>query len=124
MVGADIFVQGFVGNVYLHEIPLANYLDEQKALDNAVIDYSFFGFDIHHLCEFRQCTFLGQKSSTSTKSSSNFFIQINSVDDNFLETNDQRFYKPTEIKNSTSYTSEEGYWNKPDAVKALYAYEP
>ena len=28
VVGADIFVQGFVGNVYLHEIPLANYLDE------------------------------------------------------------------------------------------------
>ena len=66
VIGADILVSGFLSSTYLQEIPLSDYLDEQKEIDGAVLEYSFFSFDLDNICEADRCTLLGSKSSMST----------------------------------------------------------
>ena len=46
------------------------------------------------------------------------------MDDNYIDTIDNRFYKPVDVNNATLYTSTESYWSQPNAIEALYAYEP
>ena len=124
-MAGDISIRGYLDTIYLHEIPLSNYLDEQKAKDNAVISYSFFGFDVDQLCDLRACTHLGSGSSVAGdgEEGSNLHVYLYSVDDNYLETTYNHFYRPSEITNSTSYTQTDEWWGKPNAIEALYAYD-
>ena len=122
MIAGDIRVQGYLETIYLHEIPLSEYLDEQMAIDNAVLSYSFFGFDLDQICELQECTFLGSGSS-SAQDSQNLHIFLYSAPDNYLESTYDYFYKPTEVSNATSYTKPDDWWSKPNVFDALYAYD-
>ena len=124
-IAADISVRGYMGSTFLNEITLSNYLDEQIELDNAVRAYSFTGLNLDNICDLQKCTHLGTGSAAAGKNQDDENLQINlfSVDENYLDTVDDRFYKPTEVSNSIRYTASDTFWSKPDAVRALYAYE-
>ena len=88
-----------------------------------MISYSFFGFDLDHICDLERCTKLGSVSSTSSVSSDSTTILLYSAPKNYLETVDQTFYKPYEVVNATEYTYGDSWLGKPNAIDALYAYE-
>ena len=125
IIAGDITVRGYLDTVYLHEIPLSNYLEEQKEKDNAVLSYSYFGFDLDQICDLQRCTYLGSGSSTAgnDEDGSNVHVYLYSVDENYLETTYNYYYRPSEVSNSTSYTFTDDWWSKPDAIKALYSFD-
>ena len=120
LLGADIMAQGVAdsGN-YLNEIPIAEFLDNQKVADgNPVLDYAFVSYNLEDIIVGDMSfNFAGMAGYSS------YGTKVHAVPENYLNVTDIEFYVPTSTQGGFSDTNKTLDGEKVDAVGLLYSSE-